>query len=175
MRFKDIKPFTRKSRYAVNVPWTMLEGWLDRELESCNLELDPEFQRAHVWDDKKRSRYIEYVLREGHSSKDIYFNCPNYVGGGGPTGAMVLVDGKQRFEAVRKYLNSEVPAFGVLMKDMEDQMRSLTGPGFLIHVNDLQTHAEVLQWYLDLNEGGVAHTESELAKVRTMLMKEKNA
>ena len=174
MRYRDIKPFTRLSRYSVNVPWTYLEPWLAEQTEHCALELDPEFQRAHVWDDIKRSRYIEYVLREGHSSKDIYFNCPNYVGGGGATGTMVLVDGKQRFEAVRKYLNNDLPAFGILMKDMDDSLRSLTGPGFLLHINDLQTHTEVLQWYLDLNEGGVAHTEDELSKVRAMLMKEKS-
>lgn len=172
MKFSDIKPFTRMSRYSVNVPWTYLESWLADQSESCALELDPEFQRAHVWDDTRRSKYIEYVLREGHSSKDIYFNCPNYTGGGGPTGVMMLVDGKQRVDACRKYLANEIPAFGVLIEDMESKMKGLSGPNFLIHVNDLQTYGEVLQWYLDLNDGGVAHTTDELNKVRAMLLRE---
>jgi len=172
MHYRDIKPFTRSSRYSVDMPWGSLENWLEDCKETCSLELDPEFQRAHVWDDRKRSRFVEYMLRQGHSSKDIYFNCPNYVGGGGPTGVMQLVDGKQRLDAVRKWMRSEVPAFGILRKDMEGTMRTLSGPGFKIHVNDLQTHREVLQWYLDLNEGGVAHTEDELNKVRLLLLKE---
>jgi hypothetical protein len=40
-------------------------------------------------------------------------------------------------------------------------------------VNDLKTREEVLQWYLDLNSGGVVHTEEELNRVREMLEKEK--
>ena len=174
MNFKDIKPFTRSSRYAVDVTWGYLEDWLAENERSCALELDPEFQRAHVWDDYKRSRYVEYMLRGGHSSKDIYFNCPNYVGGGGPTGVMQLVDGKQRLDAVRRWMRNEVPAFGILKDDMEGRMRTLTGPGFKVHVNDLQTHAEVLQWYCDINSGGVVHTEDELFKVRAMLWAEIN-
>ncbi len=43
---------------------------------------------------------------------------------------------------------------------------------FVFCVNDLQTRAEVLQWYLDLNEGGVVHTSEELNRVRAMLAKE---
>ena len=85
---------------------------------------------------------------------------------------MQLVDGKQRLDAVRKWLKSEIPAFGVLKEDMDGRLRSLSGPSFKVHVNDLQTQAEVLQFYLDLNEGGVAHTKDELNKVRAMLVKE---
>lgn len=172
MNYKDIKPFTRSSRYCVNVSWAYLESWLEAQERDCvGFELDPEFQRGHVWDDHKRIRYVEYILRGGQSSHDIYFNCANYLGSG-VEGAMQLVDGKQRLDAVRKWLASEIPAFGVLKKDMEGRLRSLSGPDFVVHVNDLQTHAEVLQWYLDLNEGGVVHTEDELAKVRAMLAKE---
>jgi hypothetical protein len=40
-------------------------------------------------------------------------------------------------------------------------------------VNDLKTKAEVLQWYLDINSGGVVHTETELEKVKRLLTKEK--
>lgn len=40
-------------------------------------------------------------------------------------------------------------------------------------MNDLDTQAEVLQWYLDINSGGVVHTEAELDKVRWLLEVEK--
>lgn len=36
-------------------------------------------------------------------------------------------------------------------------------------VNELRTRAEVLRWYLQLNSGGVVHTEEELARVRALL------
>jgi hypothetical protein len=171
MHFKDIKPFTRSSSYSVDIGWGFLEAWLENAEKDCaDLQLDPEFQRHHVWDDTKRSRYVEYILRGGRSSTDIYFNCANYVGNG-KEGPMQLVDGKQRLDAVRRYLRSEIPAFGILFKDMKGTLR-MTGPRFKVHINDLQTQREVLQWYLDLNEGGVAHTPDELNKVRAMLLKE---
>ena len=42
------------------------------------------------------------------------------------------------------------------------------------HINNLQTRAEVLQWYLDFNSGGTMHTQDELNKVRKLLKKEIN-
>lgn len=174
MNYRDIPQYTRSSPYAVDIGWGYLESWLAIQEKDAQLELDPDFQRHHVWDDTKRSRYVEYILRGGHSSMDIYFNCANYVGSKSlhaKEGPMQLVDGKQRLDAVRKWLRDDIPAFGILKSDMQGSLR-LTGPRFRVHVNDLQTRAEVLQWYLDLNEGGVAHTETELAKVRAMLAEE---
>lgn len=170
MKFSDIKKYIR-CNYSVDIGWGYLEQWLTHCKEDCaDLQLDPEFQRHHVWDDAKRIRYVEFVLRDGKSSRDLYFNCPNYTGSG-PEGPMQLVDGKQRLEAVRRYLRSEIPAFGHLYKDMEGRL-GMIGPSFKIHVNNLQTQAEVLQWYLDLNDGGVVHTEDELIRVRELLEKE---
>jgi hypothetical protein len=40
-------------------------------------------------------------------------------------------------------------------------------------MTDSKTRAEVLQWYLDLNTGGVVHTDEEIAKVERMLEAEK--
>lgn len=171
MKFSDIPQFTRSSPYRVDVAWSYLEKWLvDNEKDCSKFDLDPDFQRHHVWDDEKRIAYVEFILRGGKSSRDLYFNCANYTGSG-IEGAMELVDGKQRLEAVRKYLRSEIPAFGVLYKDMEGTLR-ITGPSFKIHVNDLQTRAEVLQWYLDLNTGGVVHSKDEINRVKALLEKE---
>jgi hypothetical protein len=39
-------------------------------------------------------------------------------------------------------------------------------------VNELKTRREVLQWYLDLNAGGVVHTTKEIERVRELLAKE---
>jgi hypothetical protein len=74
-------------------------------------------------------------------------------------------------EAVRKFLRDEVKAFGNLYSDYEDELH-LTGPDFIFNVNDLKTRAEVLQWYIDLNAGGVAHTTDEIDKVRKLLEEE---
>ena len=44
---------------------------------------------------------------------------------------------------------------------------------FTWHINDLEDRKAVLQWYLDLNEGGVIHTAEELNKVKKLLDEEK--
>lgn len=175
INFKDIPQLTRMSNYQVHVDWRhideILERYDDRTLAgSLGLNLDPDSQRAHVWDEEKRRRYIEFVLRGGHSSRDIYFNHPGW--NGSFQGEMVLVDGKQRLEAVRMFMKNELAILGGhLYRDFAGHIR-FTMAHFVFRVNDLATRREVLQWYIDLNDGGVAHTSQEIAKVRILLEKE---
>lgn len=181
LTFKDIPQFTRDGSYEVDVSWSYLEEWIAHLTEGRDdqrMELDPDFQRGHVWDDTKRTRYIEFVLRGGRSARVLYWNHPNWMGSYGSKSkdpwqrTIVLVDGKQRLEAVRKFLRDEVPAFGQVYSEFGGRL-NIGGPGFKVNVNNLKTKAEVLQWYLDLNSGGVVHTEEELARVRALLEQEK--
>lgn len=167
--FKSIQQFTKSADYVVDHPWEYFmgpEGHLKKWLSEYGLNIDPDFQRAHVWDEKKQIRYVEYVLRGGRSGLDIYFNHPGWMKSW--KGEFVLVDGKQRLEAVRRFMVNEIAVFGnSFFKDFTDRMG--TAYRFKVHVNDLRTRKEVLQWYIDLNAGGVAHTDEEIEKVRKML------
>jgi hypothetical protein len=169
-RFRDIPQFTRTASYQVDISWSYLLEALRGYTERDGLDLDPDFQRAHVWDEQKQVRYVEFILRGGASGKDIYTNCPRWDRGG--VKDFVLVDGKQRLQAVTKFLRSELVIFGKYrFSDYTDSLR-ITQAGFKWHVNDLDTRAEVLQWYLDLNSGGVVHTNEELERVRGLLAEE---
>lgn len=86
----------------------------------------------------------------------------------------VLVDGKQRLEACRRFSNNEIPVFGHFLKDYNDKP-DLMDARLRFNVNNLKTRAEVLQWYIDLNSGGVVHTTDEIEKVKKLLEKEKNS
>lgn len=166
--FREIPQMTRYPNYRVNVSWDHLESWLKQDSER-GPNLDPDFQRAHVWTEDKQVRYVEFILRGGQSAKDLYFNHPGWMSSF--EGDFVLVDGKQRLEAVRKFLRNELRVFGSTYDEFTDKMR-LTGAEFVVHINDLKTRKEVLQWYLDMNSGGVVHTDDELQKVRDMLERE---
>lgn len=166
MKYDDIPQFTRAAPYAVDVPWSMLENHLKELRQDYKLDLNPDFQRGHVWTSRQQERFVEFCLRGGSSANNIYLNCPGWQHGGGPTGELVLVDGKQRLEAVCAFLRNEVKAFGYLRREFKDKMPFIR---FRMNVNDLETRAQVLQWYLDMNDGGIAHSEKELSKVRTML------
>jgi len=179
MKFKDIPQFTRFANYSVHIGWDYIEESLSRYKTEYGLDMDPDFQRAHVWSEFKQRRYIEFVLKGGKSSQDIHLNCIGW-GSSSMPHSMVLVDGKQRIEAVRKFLRNELAILGkktsegysgYYYKDFTDKLRFTTA-NFYFHINDLDTRKEVLQWYIDLNAGGVAHTKEEIDKVKELLRKE---
>jgi len=171
-KFADIPQITRSGSYEVNVGWDYLENWIasNRDERMYTFEMDPDFQRGHVWSEEQQIRYVEFMLKGGKSSRVIYWNCKGWM----QTfeGPMVLVDGKQRISAVLRFLGNEIPAFGHKREEYTDKLR-LAHCDFLMNVNNLKTRAEVLQWYIDLNAGGVAHTTVEIEKVRHLLDIEK--
>jgi uncharacterized protein with ParB-like and HNH nuclease domain len=169
-RYRDIPPFTRHSSYQVNVGWDYLETQLASFAEWPGLMLDPDFQRAHVWTEMQQIRYIEFRLRGGRSASNIYWNSPGWQGGG-EVGPLELVDGKQRLEAVRRFMRDEIPAFGSLRSEYTDRLR-IVQMDLVFNINDLETRAEVLQWYISMNAGGIAHTDEEIEKVRKLLVAE---
>lgn len=167
-RSRDIPQFTRTGNYQINVAWSYIEQTLE---SFAPLEMDPDFQRGHVWNESKQVAFVEFILRGGKSSRVIYFNAPGW-NGRGISGVTQLVDGKQRLEAVRRFMANEIPVLGgSFYRDFTDRIR-LVGHDFIFCVNDLATRAEVLQWYLDLNTGGVVHTDDEIAKVQRLLAEE---
>lgn len=171
-RFADIPQFTRPGGYFINVPWGSVERTLVDFDNGFGVDLDPDFQRGHVWTEPQQIRYVEFVLRGGRSGRDVLFNQSGWNNHSESRGEpCVLVDGKQRLEAVRRFMKDEIPAFGTLRSGYVDTL-SMTGPQFVFTVNDLKTRAEVLQWYLDLNDGGVVHAPEEISRVRQMLTEE---
>ena len=184
MKIRNLPKFIHGGNYACDVSWNYLEEWLaSHSRDGASLDLDPDFQRGHVWDDAKRIKYVEYVLRGGESSKDLWWNCKNWMGGG--AGPIQIVDGKQRMEAALRFVRNDLPVFsdlrqeqepgareGWLYSEFEDKLGILDA-SFRMHVNNLPKRELVLQWYLDLNEGGVVHTEDELLRVKVLLADEK--
>lgn len=172
IKYKDIERFTPHGNYEVNVSLNYLEEHIQSQMEKgCGaaFDMDPDFQRAHVWNDQQRIRFVEYLLRGGRSGLIIYTNCAGWQSD--YRGPYVLVDGKQRLTACLKFVRNELPIFGGnYFKDFDKIPHDV---GLRWHVNDLKTRKEVLRWYLDLNSGGVVHTEEELDKVRELLKKEK--
>ena len=175
MKFKSTTQFF-SCHYQVSTPWKYLEETLkryhDREsIQGClGLDLNPDFQRGHVWSEDKQIAYVEFCLRGGDSSRTILFNHPNWQGN--YVGMMTLVDGKQRIEAVRKFMRNELAVFdGHFIDDFEDKeimLRSFHAE-FIFKINNLKTRRELLEWYLQLNDGGVIHTREELDKVQKLL------
>lgn len=172
MTWKEIPQFMSRGNYAVDFPLEYLVKHIEKEQEESHLQLNPDFQRGHVWTKEQQQAYIEFILRGGTSGKDIYFNCPSWHRSV-PTGAYndyVCVDGLQRITAIQKFVHNELEVFGQYYSDFGGKSPiSLT---IKVHVNDLKTKADVLRWYLEMNTGGTIHTKSEIQRVTELLKKE---
>lgn len=171
MKFSEIPKLTQAGHYQVNTSWRYLEKTLDDFTNELNLQLNPDFQRGHVWTKEQQIAYVEFILRGGKSARVIYFNCPHWNSGYDPNAEFVCVDGLQRLTAALAFLHNEIPAFGCYYKDFEDELPF--DIDFLFNVNDLKTKAEVLQWYIEMNSGGTPHTNKEITRVKMLLEQEK--
>ena len=166
MKFTDIPKLTRSPPYHVNVGLDYLRTWITEHEEELNLQLNPDFQRGHVWTREQQIKYMQFLLRGGNSGREIYFNMPGWMGDF--NGEFVCVDGLQRLTACLAFINNEVPVFGTYISEFEDRLR-MSNVNLSVHVNNLKTKREVLTWYIEMNESGTIHTKEEINKVKEML------
>ena len=174
LNFRDLLTFSPVSNYRITSDWRFIEEHLKHWSEpgSAIVNLEPDFQRLHVWTLDQQTKYIEYILSGGMSGRELYFNCVGWMGTF--KGPFVIVDGKQRLEAVRKFMRNEVSIFnGHYYKDIDGRLPP--NASFIICVNDLKTEAEVIKWYLEMNTGGTPHTSEEIQKAKELLEKAKKS
>jgi hypothetical protein len=182
MKLADIPKFMTDGYYRVNQSWDALEDWITSHQNighgMADLDLDPDFQRGHVWTPEQQISFVEFMLQGGKGSNEIRFNCVGWMRS--MQGPFVLVDGKQRIEAARKFMRHDLGVFaskekpeGYNLCDFEDAEKLGWGIDFVMMINNLPTRKAVLQWYLEINSGGVVHTKQELDKVRHLLSEEK--
>ena len=169
MKFANIEQYTRDGNYRADQALDFLESTIARYIERNDLEMNPDFQRGHVWNEVRQIAFVEHLLRGGVGSNEIWFNCPGWMADF--RGPFQLVDGLQRLTACLRFLRNEIPVFDHSYSEYEDSM-GLSRCGLVFRINDLDSRAQVLRWYLEINSGGVVHTKSELARVRHLLEKE---
>jgi uncharacterized protein with ParB-like and HNH nuclease domain len=175
MKIRDIPAYISGGNYEIDMPLNYIQRWIDRHEEYGQVvNLDPDFQREHVWNMNQRSKYMEHLFRGGNSGRMILWNQkvqwdPRHI-----DDEIELVDGKQRITTILMCLNDEVPIFGHAFTEFEDHKTSLGlgGPHLRFNVNNLPARKKVLEWYLQVNDGGTPHTEEELNRVKAMWEKE---
>lgn len=164
--FRDIPKFLRGGSYRVDCDWDYFPKWVERQQDEAGLQLNPDFQRGHVWTEKQQISYVEFCLQGGSGARNIFFNCPDWPEA--TSRQMVMVDGLQRVTAVLRFMKNEIRAFGSFYSEFTDSIR-FSRTSFSVNVNNLKTRVKVLRWYLELNMGGVVHTKKELDRVKALL------
>ena len=75
MKFSDIEQFTKSGDYEVNIRLNHLEKTLKEYDEDYGLELNPDFQRGHVWSEEQQRAYVEFFIKGGKTARIIYFKA----------------------------------------------------------------------------------------------------
>lgn len=168
MKFEYIKQF-HKSYYRIDIGWDYLQDWLNSMKErggADSFQMNPDFQRGHVWTLQQQMRYVEYIIQGGESGQHVHFNHPGWQDS--YKGTMVCVDGLQRITAILSFMDNKIQAFGYKLNEF-DNPRFTRVLRLSVHVGKLQTRKEVLEWYLQMNAGGTPHTKEEIDKVKNMI------
>jgi hypothetical protein len=175
----EVSSIPQMLQYNYAVDWHLdhIEDSLEHYRESYGLDLSPEFQRGHVWTMEQRIKFVEYILKGGKIYAPIIFNSPAFAGhrhhkDSDLDETVIIVDGLQRLTTMRMFMHNEVGVFGgYKLNDFDNPKLITRGFHFRVAVNTLQTRKELLQFYIELNEGHIAHSSEEIARVKGLLNK----
>jgi len=174
VKFSDIPQYIETGSWECNYSFESLvktiENWCTTTEDSDTLlEMNPDFQRGHVWTEQQQIAFVESVLRGGaKNARVIYLNNPNWMRYiDRPYKDFVCVDGLQRYTAIKRFIRNEIKAFEYYYNEFEDNLRMKHD--MKININDLPTRKDVLEWYIQFNSGGTIHTEEEIERVKKLL------
>ncbi|WP_326430342.1 DUF262 domain-containing protein (plasmid) [Stutzerimonas frequens] len=169
-----IKPL-RAARWTTDIQWADLERRLEKLGQDYGaLELNPDFQRGHVWTQRQQVHYIENCLRGvvPASSLLIQFNCPEFSDDGSdsdlPDG-LQCVDGLQRYTAVTEFVQGRIKPFGLTVQEYVGTQFSAKRMFIKVAIHGYTRRTDLLEHYLSLNAGGTPHSDSEIERVRELL------
>lgn len=156
----------------VDYPILDVEGLI----ESHKIDLNPDYQRDHVWTREQSIAYVGHVL-EGGNPGLILINSYN----NGRIGPYEVVDGKQRLTAIRMWVRNEIPAklpfanVEVYREELDKKSVMACSLTITLEIGRMyyKTRKEVMEIYLRLNAGGSIHKPEELDRVRKMLAENK--
>ena len=136
-------------------------------------DMDPDYQRAHVWTSRQQQDFLGHVVTGGRVPL-IFIR--DYDQSGGARDKYEVVDGKQRLTSYLAFIRDEQCAR--LLNGRELWYRDFSKierrrlPTIKCGIVTLKDRIEVLRFYLRLNGGGTDHSEPELDRVRALLAQE---
>lgn len=119
-------------------------------------ELNPDFQRGHVWTPSQQVSFVESFIR-GMTAGRVLFNCPGWVNSARVDGDIQAnrfqcIDGLQRLTALRKFMSDEILVFsGFRASDLRGSPFDPWRLGYRLQVGiyEFQSRADLLRFYLD--------------------------
>lgn len=173
IRFSDIPKAIEAGQYQCTYRLAYFVEYIEELIETEGLQMNPDFQRGHVWTEEQQISYMEALLsKRARNALTLYFNYPFWTTSRNKDpnvySDFVCVDGLQRYTAISRFVHNEIKVFGSYFREYEDKPSSVDHV-VLFNVNCLKSKAEVLQWYVEMNAGGTPHAEEEIERVRKMM------
>jgi hypothetical protein len=154
-----------RAHIGYDIEWARLARWI-ADCEAQGLNMNPDYQREHVWTQAQQIAYVEYMLRGGEVSRTVIVNAPRW-NRDGYEGA-TLIDGKQRIAAILAFMGDSLPVFGGNYRhDFTGHLRMIAGR-LRWDIVCLPSEIQLLDLYLSINTGGTPHSAEEIARVRKM-------
>lgn len=134
-------------------------------LNSFGVDLSPEYQRDFVWNTEDKVLLIDSIFKDLDIGKFVFIkygyrpNQPSYE----------ILDGKQRLTAIKEFLEDRFSYRGhkyseLGIKDREFFMRKSVSFGDIN--KEYMKDADVIKYFLRLNQGGVAVDREHLEMLR---------
>ena len=141
-----------------------------REKYGLNLESGI-WEGDGYWSIERSRRYLEYIMRGGKEGKDIYFNMMRHESGA----SLMCIDGRKRLIAIENYLNNidNYTLFGGhYWREFSEEDEKVIDEKvkITIHINELSTRKEMINWYIDLNYANFS--DEDMDKVNNLLLTE---
>lgn len=148
-------------------------SWYIREDDGDNPTLDVAFQRDFVWSLEQKQALIISILNN-RPIGTFFFNESDSSGEIDD----VLYDGKQRFSAIKEFLQGE---FSIVVNGEEYywyelpyvDYRNFLSYSVSVAVSTFETMEDLIEYYIVLNTGGRTHTEGDIEKAKSLLSKQK--
>lgn len=187
---KDILAAGRTVEVGTGVGFDRIRGWwpgshvsmdpreLVHQVADRGWDLNPDYQRGHVWSTDRSEKFMGHFL-EGGMVPPIYVqrwdsskNAPPHLKDGNWWDYAEVVDGQQRIRAILAWIEGSILAElsdgrRIAYKDFDEVERRFL-PVLDVYFFDI-SRPERLKFYLKLNRSGVFHTDAEIDKVRKLL------
>lgn len=141
-------------------------------LDQFGVNLDPVYQRGHVWTTEQERLFVGAMLENPKAIPPFWFN---WIHKDFHRSNSEIVDGKQRINALCKWLKGKIKAkcpcgIEVHYSELTEIDHRNLSIGVMMSWSFVELdQKEVMKFYLRLNSGGTIHTPKELDKVRELI------
>lgn len=144
-------------------------SWYIREGDGDNPTLDVAFQRDFVWSLVQKQALILSILNN-RPIGTFYFNESDVSGEIDD----VLYDGKQRFSAIKEFMQGEFPVIVDGKEYHWYELPYVDYRNFLSYsvsaaLSTFDSMEELIKYYIVLNTSGRIHTEGDIEKAKSLL------